>query len=235
MVPEEARLSALVRFVEEHSPAGDPLDHVETACTTARELSDAADRLINHFVMQARSAGLSWTQIGARMGVTKQAARKRFPIRDIPLEPAAAKAKAFGAYTEPAKRAVALAQRAAQEHHHHYIGPEHLLLGLCAQRTGSAGQILTAAGLDLDELASAVVGRLLPPSGEMPDRPPFTEKAKDALELAARSARRLGQDEVGTEHLLLGLIAEETGIAAEVLRERGITLELVEHGPQRPD
>jgi len=228
MIPDEARADALVRYVEEQSPGGDPLDHIETACVTARELSDSADHLINHFVMQARSAGLSWTQIGTRMGVTKQAARKRFPIRDTPLEPAAAKEKAFEAYTEPAKRTVALAQRAAREHHHPYIGPEHLLLGLCAQRTGTAGQILAALGPGPDALAAAVVSRLPPPSGEVPERPPFAEKGKEALELAARSARRLRHDGIGTEHLLLGLIAEENGIAAAVLGEHGITMALVE-------
>ena len=188
----------------------------------------SADQLVNHFVTEAREAGLSWTQIGARMGVTKQAARKRFLPRDIPLEPAVAKERAFGRYTESARRAVALAQRAAQEHHHHYIGTEHLLLGLCAQQTGTAGQILTSAGVDLAALTTTVTSRLLPPSNEVPDRLPFTATSKKVLELTARNAQRLGHDWIGTEHLLMGLIGEQTGIAAEVLLEQGITMDVAE-------
>src|SRR3569833_307402 len=120
MVPTEAELRFLIRYVAEHAPDDDPLDRLETACVTASELDEIADRLINHFVTEARDAGLSWTAIGARMGVTKQAVRKRFQPRDIPDEPAVQKATVYGAYTEPAKRAVALAQWAAQQHHHHY-------------------------------------------------------------------------------------------------------------------
>jgi hypothetical protein len=86
MIPDEARVSALVHYVEDHAPGSDPLGQVETAYAAARELSDSADQLINHFVMRARAAGLSWTQIGTRMGVSKQAARKRFPIRDLPRD-----------------------------------------------------------------------------------------------------------------------------------------------------
>jgi hypothetical protein len=241
MVPDQAQVSSLIRYVTEHSAGADPLDRLESACVTARELDDSADQLVNHFVTAAREAGLSWTQIGARMGVTKQAARKRFLPRDIPLEPAAAKERAFGRYTESARRAVALAQRTAQEHHHHYIGTEHLLLGLCAQQTGTAGQILTSAGVDLAGLTTAVTNRLLPPSGEVPDRLPFTATSKSVLELAAHDAQRLGHRWIGTEHLLMGLVGEQAGIASEVLLELGITMDVAERealrlgetGPER--
>jgi hypothetical protein len=237
MVPTEAQLRFLIRYVTENAPTEDPLGRLETACVTASELDENADRLINHFVTEARVAGLSWTAIGARLGVTKQAVRKRFQPRDIPDEPAVQKANIYGAYTDPAKRAVALAQRAAQQHHHHYIGPEHLLLGLCEQRTGTAGKAVEAAGVDLEALRTAVVQRLLPPSGEVPERLPFTEKGKKVLELAARNAKRLGHDRIGTEHLLLGLIAEQTGIAADVLEEHGVTMAIAERfdttGPEQ--
>jgi hypothetical protein len=216
MPPEDARLPALIQEVSE--AGADPLDRLEHACATAGELGTVADLLVNHFVVQARDAGLSWTQIGSRMGVTKQAARKRFLPPDIPEEPATRKERLYGRYTEPAKRTVALAQRIAQEHHHHYIGPEHLLLGLCAQKDAA----LTASGGDPEAIADAVRQRLLPPSAEVPERLPFTEKGKKVLILAAQHAKRRGDDWIGTEHLLLGLI-DPPGIAADVLAGHGVT------------
>jgi hypothetical protein len=209
MASEDMRLPALIHDVT--AAGDDPLDQLERACATASELGTVADLLVNHFVVRARDAGLSWTQIGSRMGVTKQAARQRFLPPDIPEEPAARKERLYGRYTETAKRTVALAQRVAQQHHHHYIGPEHLLLGLCAQREG-------LAGFDPQALAEAVRARLSPPSAEVPERLPFTESAKKVLELAARHAKRLGHDWIGTEHLLLGLI-DQPGIAADALAE----------------
>ena len=213
MPSEDVRLPALIRHVTEAS--ADPLDRLERAWTTAGELGTVADLLVNHFVVQARDAGLSWTQIGTRLGVTKQAARKRFLPPDIPDEPAARKERLYARYTEAAKRTVSLAQRTAQEHHHHYIGPEHLLLALCVQRDAA----LSAAGADPAALAEAVRQRLLPPSTEVPDRLPFTENGKKVLILAAQHAKQRGDDWIGTEHLLLGL-AEQPSIAAGALAAR---------------
>lgn len=209
-------LPALIQEVA--ATSADPLDRLERACATAGELETAADLLVNHFVVQARDAGRSWTEIGSRMGVSKQAARKRFlppDVPDVPEEPAARKERLYGRYTDPAKRTIALAQRLAQEHHHHYIGPEHLLLGLCAQNDAA----LTATGRDPSSIADAVRQRLLPPSAEVPERLPFTESGKKVLILAAQHAKRLGNDWIGTEHLLLGL-TDQPGIAADVLAAR---------------
>ncbi|MGH9652317.1 MAG: Clp protease N-terminal domain-containing protein, partial [Bryobacteraceae bacterium] len=154
---------------------------------------------------------------------TKQAARKRFVPRDIPDEPSVLKERIYGRYTDRAKHVLVLAQSQAKVHNHHYIGTEHILLGICLEPAGAAASVIESCGVSLDSLAAEVTRQLLPPSSEVPDRPPFTAKAKKVLELTARKARQLGHDWVGTEHLLLGLLVERTGLAADVLMDSGIT------------
>lgn len=87
MADDKDSLNSLILRVAGDHAVEDPLDRLELACSTARELDEVADQLVTYFVNEARDAGLSWTQIGERMGVTKQAARKRFVPRDIPDEP----------------------------------------------------------------------------------------------------------------------------------------------------
>ncbi|MGB9282098.1 MAG: Clp protease N-terminal domain-containing protein [Pseudonocardiaceae bacterium] len=87
---------------------------------------------------------------------------------------------------------------------------------------------IQAAGIDPDDLEGAIIRRLLPASDEVPDKPPFTGKAKKALEFTVREALWLGHNHVGTEHLLLGLQAEQTGLAAQVLTEQELSPERVE-------
>lgn len=212
------KLGTLIEYVD--GAKGDPLDKLEAAYTIAGTLSEQADHLIGHFVDQARRSGASWTEIGARMGgVTKQAARKRFTA-DFDEE---VKEKAFGRYTPRARQAVVLAQEAAREHHHNYIGTEHVLLGVIGEREGLAVKAIEACGVTAESLREAVVARLGEPSEELPALIPFIAKAKKALELTLREALRFGHNYVGTEHLLLGLIAEDTGLAAEVMRDQGLT------------
>jgi ATP-dependent Clp protease ATP-binding subunit ClpA len=187
-----------------------------------------ADQLITYFVNEARDAGLSWTQIGERMGVTKQAARERFVPRDIPDEPSVLRERIYGRYTSQARHVVVLAQSQAKAHHHHYIGTEHILLGICGEPEGTGARIIGACGTSPDSLAADLTRRLLPPSGEVPDRPPFTAGAKKVIELTARKARQLGHDRIGTGHLLLGLLVQGSGLAAEVLAETGITWQRAE-------
>jgi Clp amino terminal domain, pathogenicity island component len=224
----ELDLNSLILQVIERQGDCDVLDRLEAACSTARDLGDVADRLVTYFVNEARDGGLSWTLIGERMGITKQAARKRYVPRDIPDEPSVLRERIYGRYTDRAKHVIVLAQSQAKAHHHHYIGTEHILLGICHEPEGVAARVIESCGVGLETLAVEMTLRLLPPSGEVPDRPPFTAKAKKVLELTARKARQLGHEWIGTEHLLLGLIIERTGLAADVLMDSGITRERAE-------
>lgn len=190
--------------------------------STASDLEDGADHLVGHFVDRARVLGYSWTRIGERIGVTKQAVRKRFAPPDVP-EPSAEAQKIFSRFTEAARDVVLETERAARDQQHDYIGTEHLLLALLDPADGSAARVIEGVGdLPATDFRQRVLARLGATKDEVPDRIPFTPKAKKALELSARQAFLLGHGWVGPEHLLLGLLAEGTGLAASVLADHGI-------------
>lgn len=222
------KLGTLIDYVD--GAKGGPLDKLEAAYAIAGTLSDQADHLIGHFVDQARRSGASWTDIGARMGgVTKQAAQKRFNVENTPDSMASARDKVFGRYTQRAKAAIVAAQEAARAHAHHYTGTEHILLGVLAGKDTVGLAAIEACGVEADALRADVEARMPGPSGEhVPENIPFTAKTKKALELTLREALRLGHNYVGTEHMILGLIAEDSGMAAEALRAHDLTTERFE-------
>ena len=184
-----------------------PLDQLTDAVLAAQALGEVADHLIGHFVDQARRSGASWTEIGQCMGVTKQAAQKRFVPRtpDNPdtLDPNAG----FSRFTERARNVVVQAQNRAHEAGNPLIQPAHLILGLFADPTGLAAHLVAAQGIDVTAVAATVV--LPPRTDEVPALIPFDPRAKKALELTFRQALRLGHNFIGTEHLLLALHEEE--------------------------
>src|SRR5258706_14109824 len=123
----------------------------------------------------------------------------------------------FERFTDRARRAVVLAQEEARMLSHGYIGTEHLLLGLVHEGEGVAARALETMGVSLEtarqQVRSIVGKRRDAESGHIP----FTPRAKRVLELSLREANQLGHDYIGTEHLLLGLIREGEGVAAQVL------------------
>jgi hypothetical protein len=140
-----------------------------------------------------------------------------------------AAASMFEMFTDRARRVVVLAQEEARRLNHNYIGTEHLLLGLTHQDEGVAAQALESLGVGRDALRHQVeqaAGRgQQTPSGHIP----FTAPAKKALELATRESKDLGHGFIDTEHLLLGLIREGHGVAAQVLGQFGAELSRVRH------
>jgi ATP-dependent Clp protease ATP-binding subunit ClpA len=133
----------------------------------------------------------------------------------------------FERYTDRARRVVVLAQEEARVVNHNYIGTEHILLGLLREGEGVAATALESLGISLDAVRQQVeeiIGQgQEAPSGHIP----FTPRAKKVLELAQREARALGHAYVGTEHILLGLIREGDGVAAQVLVKLGADLNRV--------
>ncbi|HEX2267720.1 MAG TPA: Clp protease N-terminal domain-containing protein, partial [Actinomycetota bacterium] len=131
----------------------------------------------------------------------------------------------FERFTDRARRVIVLAQEEARMLNHDYIGTEHILLGLINEIDGVAAAALESLGVSL-EGARAQVEELVR-RGEQPatGHIPFTPRAKKALELSLREALRLGHNYIGTEHILLGLIHEGTGVGAQVLTKLGATLE----------
>ncbi|OAA29055.1 Clp amino terminal domain-containing protein [Frankia sp. EI5c] len=189
----------------------DALDQLAGAVLAADHLGDVADHLIGHFVDQARRSGASWTEIGRSMGVSKQAAQKRFVPREPGELASLDAAQGFGRYTPRARNAVIAAQNEAQAAGNSEITPEHLMLGLISDRHGLGPATITAQHVTLDAVRAAMTAALPPRVEEVPDLVPFDARAKKALELTFREALRLGHDFVGTEHLLLALLELEDG------------------------
>ena len=126
------------------------LDRLERAVLLAAHLDEVADRLIGHFVDQARRSGASWTEIGASMGVTKQAVQKRFSTRPrTTLDPS----QGFSSFTDPARAAVVSAQEVARAAGHDRITVGHLVLGLISDPDCGAATSMTAQEMDLALLA----------------------------------------------------------------------------------
>jgi ATP-dependent Clp protease ATP-binding subunit ClpA len=130
-------------------------------------------------------------------------------------------------FTERVRKVLGMAREESARLHHEYVGTEHILLGLIREREGIAATALQNLSVDLDTLHQTVEETVKPGiSGKVtgPDLP-YTSRAKKVLELAMSEARELNHSYVGTEHLLLGLIREEKGIAAQVLVDSGAALD----------
>ncbi|HEX9411737.1 MAG TPA: ATP-dependent Clp protease ATP-binding subunit, partial [Actinomycetota bacterium] len=133
----------------------------------------------------------------------------------------------FERFTDRARRVVVLAQEEARMLNHNYIGTEHILLGLIHEGEGVAAKALESLGISLEAVRSQVeeiIGQgQAAPTGHIP----FTPRAKKVLELSLREALQLGHNYIGTEHILLGLIREGEGVAAQVLQKLGADLNRV--------
>jgi len=131
----------------------------------------------------------------------------------------------FNRFTERARKVIILSKEEARRFNHDYIGTEHLLLGLIREGEGVAAAVLQKLGLSLENIRLEIEKLVKPgPTTQVLGDIPFTPRAKKVLELSAEEARSLGHNYIGTEHLLLGLIAEGEGVAAQVLVNLGLDL-----------
>lgn len=212
------RLSDLIDAITTVHP--DPLDQLTDAMIAADHLGELADHLIGHFVDQARRSGASWTEIGGRMGVTKQAAQQRFvpksPNGPSDLDPS----HGFGRFTVRARNVVAAAHDEARAARNAEVGTTHLVLGLLAEPGSLAAMAIGAQGISLDDVRERAISVLPPAAEEPPELVPYDQHAKKALELTFRQALRLGHNYIGTEHLLLALLELEDG--SGVLTDLGL-------------
>ena len=203
------RLDDLIEAITKvHS---DPLEQLSDAVSAADHLGDVADHLIGHFVDQARRSGASWTEIGRSMGVTKQAAQKRFvpkdPGRVLDLDAG----EGFSRFTARARNTIVAAQKDAHAAGNDLIRPGHLVLGLLSEQDSFAVRSIVAQGVQPETVRKAVTAALPPAAGPVPALIPFDQQAKKALELSVREALRMGHNYVGTEHILLALLELEDG------------------------
>ncbi|MFE2373787.1 Clp protease N-terminal domain-containing protein [Streptomyces sp. NPDC059398] len=218
------RLDDLIEAIKAvHS---DTLEQLSDAVIAADHLGEVADHLIGHFVDQARRSGASWTDIGKSMGVTRQAAQKRFVPKGageaLTLDPS----QGFDRFTPRAKSVVTGAQDEARAAGNAEIGVGHLTLGLLTEPEALAAQALNSQGVPLNTVREAVSAALPPAAETVPELIPYDAAVRKVLELTFREALRLGHNYIGTEHILLALLEFEDG--AGVLSGLGVSKEVSE-------
>ncbi|MEU7142353.1 Clp protease N-terminal domain-containing protein [Nocardia sp. NPDC046473] len=207
------RLDDLIDGIKKARP-DNVLDQLSDAVVTGNHLGELADHLIGHFVDQARRAGASWTDIGSSMGVTKQAAQKRFVPKgpgDVAQAALMDPNAGFARFTDRARSVIVAAQESARTTNHQEIKTPHLVLGLLAEPNGIGAKEILTSGITLDTVRAAALTALPAGEGDVPPLIPFDPDAKKALELTFREALRLGHNYVGTEHILLALLEQENG------------------------
>lgn len=212
-------LIAAIKKVNAHE-----LEQLSNAVIAADHLGELADHLIGHFVDQARRSGASWTEIGKSMGVSKQAAQKRFVVKpgDEPLD----MSQGFERFTPRAKNTLAAAMNVAHRAGNAEIQPLHLALGLLTEPEALAARALQEQGFTLDAVKEALEARLPDAVPDAPALIPYDAGAKKALELTFREALRLGHNYIGTEHILLALLESEE--PSGPLHTLGVTKEAAE-------
>ncbi|RKE17627.1 acetyltransferase (GNAT) family protein [Streptomyces sp. TLI_171] len=233
------RLDDLIEGIKKTYP--EALDQLSNAVLVADHLGDVADHLIGHFVDQARRSGASWTDIGHSMGVTRQAAQKRFVPKDPGEVTEIDTAQGFNRFTTRARHVVVTSHQAAKDTGSPEIRSEHLVLGLLAEPEGLAALYITGRGITLDDVREAALAALPPAAADVPALIPYDAGAKKVLELSMREALRLGHNYVGTEHLLLALLEHEagsgvlTGLGLDKAATEAAVLETLAQLTPRPD
>jgi Clp amino terminal domain, pathogenicity island component len=225
MAASPVSLDELITYVKTMTPEGGPLDNLSDAVGVGADLDETSDALIGHFVDQARRSGASWSEIGASMGVSKQAAQKRFVTLWEGAE--------FSRFTQRTRNALAAAGRIAAGTGSNVIDASHLAAGLLSEPDGLAAKVIHGVGL-ADEQVLAALGLDLADVGGAEDAAPealrrlrFTEQGRAAVRGAVTAALKLGHNYIGTEHLLLGIL-NANGDAGQVFIGLGLTAGLTE-------
>jgi ATP-dependent Clp protease ATP-binding subunit ClpA len=223
-------LDALIEYIRGLHPGGGPLDHLADAVMAANQLDEQSDAIIGYFVDQARVSGASWSQIGAALGVSKQAAQKRFVVRD---EESATEGKTFSRFTPRARASMAAAGRLATAGGTDAIDVGHLVAGAILDPDGLAARTLDRLEVSPDRIYAAIgVGPAAEGAGAEAEpaalrQLQFTPEVREALKEALRAALRLEHNYIGTEHLLLGAAAG-TGAVARHLAALDLTPPVIE-------
>lgn len=222
-------LDNLISYVKGLHPEGGPLDNVSDAFSVSTQLDEQSDALIGYFVDQARRTGLSWSQIGGAMGVTKQAAQKRFvppATRIADLMPDSV--KPFSRFTARAARTLSAAGALAAP------GPvtsAHLAAALPTEPEGLAAKALAVTGVTEERLCAALRTRPARQAentgaAELMDLS-LDDSAKAVFKDTVKAALRLGHNYIGTEHMLLALLSG-TGPTTDALTGLGLSRDHVE-------
>jgi hypothetical protein len=222
-------LDNLIVYVKTLHPEGSPLENVSDAFAVSEQLDQQSDALLGYFVDQARRSGLSWSQIGSAMGVSKQAAQKRFVPGQLSDQLRAAGYKPFSRFTDRAIHVLLAADRLAgdrlatdgpaavstgaeqaQSAEHLPIGAAELSAAFLSEPEGLAAKAIGKAGLTPEQVYAAVGAG---PAPQLPNQDrasvhelTFDDSAKATFKEALKWALRMGHNYIGTEHLLLGVL-----------------------------
>jgi DNA-binding transcriptional MerR regulator len=246
-------LDDLIDLVNHRAENGNGQARLTEASALSQELNSLTDQLLDYFVQQAREAGMSWSQIGQQLGVSKQGAQQRFTgqskLEDLPhqlRELGASLEEKFLArspsasggllqkvrsafkpqrFTAAARQVVILAQEEARGLQHDRIGSEHMLLGLLREESGVAAATLRSVGVTLEQVRTKVSQKVpATESGSNDGHLPFASGAQSALEAAMTESANLRHNYIGTEHVLLGVLRDDH-MAREVLRDLDIDVD----------
>lgn len=210
-------LQELIDAVKADASGPEALTQLSQASKTVNDLEQVGDALLGHFVDQCRRNGNSWSEISGALGVTKQAAHKRF-TSELPT---------FERFTERARGVLTKAETEAHRLGHGFVGTEHILLALFDVPGSLALRVLDEVGVSKPMVEEQVLALIKRTSASEGGRLPLTPRAKSVLSESASVALDLDHNYVGTEHLLLGLFADEDSVAAKVLQQLGISEALV--------
>lgn len=215
MSDERLDTERYVELVRARGDDADALGLVGAAASVSSELAELADRVVEHFVLAARQAGHSWTAIGERLGISKQAARQRFADVSMTL---------VGGDLEIMPRLEACLEQAREEAERDSsaeIDAQHLLLGLL--HTGVGAVALDKLGVTHSRVRGAMARLFDSHPGTKPEHDlAFSDDARLAVDEAKRRARELGHEHVGTEHLLFMLAADPGSRSRRVLNDLGV-------------
>jgi Clp amino terminal domain, pathogenicity island component len=205
-------LQELIDGVRADAAGADPLTQLSQASAAAADLEQTTDALLGHFVDQCRRSGHSWSEISGALGVSKQAAHKRFSF-DAPT---------FERFTVLAEAALLESEAQAHRLRHGFIGTEHILLALCEISGGPGARLLAEVGVTTKMVEDRIMAFIPSGTNSEQGKLPFTPRAKAVISNASTEASALGHDYVGTEHLLLGLFNDGNSVAAKILVEVGV-------------
>jgi hypothetical protein len=211
-------LDEVIDFVGRIHPDADPLLQLQDAVVVGERLEALGDDLVGHYVHQARDDGATWNAIGESMGVSKQAAQKRFVVslgdRDDGL---------LTRFTPRARHMLGIAREEAERMGAEQVGTNHLVLGLVNDPEGLGMRALVEMGVTEDAVRAAIEAVAPAPSPDAPSRPPFSAASRTVLQVAVQEALNLGHNYIGTEHLLLGILAAPDTDGAKALVALGVT------------
>jgi hypothetical protein len=214
-MPPPPTLRQLIDTVRADAATDDPLTELGQAARTVTDIEEVSDALLDHFVDLCRRNGRSWSDISSVLGVSKQAAHKRYASTSTLAS------LNFDRFTERARLALRDAGEQARGLGQRVVGTEHLLLALFEPAEALAAQVLREAGIVRSAVVERVARETETSGAPVTGAVPFSGRAVEALRNSVEEALKLGHNYIGTEHLLLALFDDVESPAAKLLQALG--------------